>query len=158
MQARRGGGGGGGGGSSLLVWLVCFLTSSSSITRLFRGPVPRLTFDNSTCCHTEAEQGDHDFCLRWSLYTDTDPTSRERAATARIEPGTSVTRSRALYRLSYRALGPYWRCGWLARSSKNHPGRLVCFSLQSAPLDLRTGQPIFPFATFASAFIGRHKL
>ena len=39
--------------------------------------------------------GDHDFCLSRSHYTDTDPTSRERAATAGIEPGTS--RSRALY-------------------------------------------------------------
>ena len=33
--------------------------------------------------------GDHDFCLSRSHYTDTDPTSRERAATAGIEPGTS---------------------------------------------------------------------
>ena len=52
----------------------------------------------------ETELGDHYFCLSWSHYTDTDPTSRERAATARIEPGTSSpARSRALYRLSYRA-------------------------------------------------------
>ena len=35
------------------------------------------------------ELGDHDFCLSQSHYTDTDPTSSERAATAVIEPGTS---------------------------------------------------------------------
>ena len=37
----------------------------------------------------ETELGGHDFCLSPSHYTDTDPTSRERAATAGIEPGTS---------------------------------------------------------------------
>ena len=37
----------------------------------------------------EAEREDHDFCLSRSHYTDTDPTSRERAGTAGIEPGTS---------------------------------------------------------------------
>ena len=37
----------------------------------------------------ETELGDHDFCLSRSHYTDTDPTSRERAATAGIESGTS---------------------------------------------------------------------
>ena len=37
----------------------------------------------------ETELGDHDFCLSRSHYTDTDPTSRERAAAAGIEPGTS---------------------------------------------------------------------
>ena len=44
----------------------------------------------------ETKLGDHDFCLSRSHYTDTDPTSRERVATAGIEPGTSspgVTRS-----------------------------------------------------------------
>ena len=35
------------------------------------------------------ERGDHDFCLSQSHYTDTDPTSRKRAATAGIEPRTS---------------------------------------------------------------------
>ena len=49
----------------------------------------------------ETETGDHDFCLSWSHYTDTDPTSREGAATAGIEPGTSSP-GVALYRLSYR--------------------------------------------------------
>ena len=33
----------------------------------------------------ETELGDHDFCLSRSHYTDTDPTSKERAATAGIE-------------------------------------------------------------------------
>ena len=37
----------------------------------------------------ETELGDHDFCLSRSHYTDIDPTSRERAATAVIESGTS---------------------------------------------------------------------
>ena len=37
----------------------------------------------------ETERGDHDFCLSRSHYTDNDPTSRERAATAGIEPRTS---------------------------------------------------------------------
>ena len=37
----------------------------------------------------ETELGQNDFCLSWSHYTDTDPTSRERAATAGIKPGTS---------------------------------------------------------------------
>ena len=48
----------------------------------------------------ETELGDHDFCLSRSHYTDTDPTSRERANTEGIKPGTS---SPGLYRLSYRA-------------------------------------------------------
>ena len=37
----------------------------------------------------ETELVDHDFCLSRSHYTDTDPTSWERAATAEIEPVTS---------------------------------------------------------------------
>ena len=37
----------------------------------------------------ETERGDHDLCLSRSQYTDTDPTSRERAATVGIEPRTS---------------------------------------------------------------------
>ena len=40
----------------------------------------------------ETELGDHDFSLSRSHYTDTDPTSRERAAIAGIEPGTSSPR------------------------------------------------------------------
>ena len=46
----------------------------------------------------ETELGDHGFCFSRSHYTDTDPTSRERAATAGIEPGSSspgVARSTA---------------------------------------------------------------
>ena len=52
----------------------------------------------------KTERGDHDFYLSRSHYTDTDPTSRERAATAGIGPrGQDLfTRSSALYRLSYR--------------------------------------------------------
>ena len=82
----------------LFVWLVGFLTSSST-TRLYRGRAPRqerLTILRAATHETEL--GDHDFCLSRSHYTDTDPTCRERAATAGIEPGTSspgVARSTA---------------------------------------------------------------
>ena len=48
---------------ALFVWLVGFLTSSST-TRLYRGRVPRLTSDNflRAAAH-ETELGDHDSCL-----------------------------------------------------------------------------------------------
>ena len=81
-----------------LVWLVGFLTSSST-TRLYRGRAPRqerLTILRAATHETEL--GDHGFCFSRSHYTDTDPTSRERAATAGIEPGSSspgVARSTA---------------------------------------------------------------
>ena len=84
--------------SSLFVCLFGFLTSSST-TRLYRGRAPRqerLTILRAATHETEL--GDHDFCLSRSHYTDTDPTCRERAATAGIEPGTSspgVARSTA---------------------------------------------------------------
>ena len=42
----------------------------------------------------ETELVDQDFCLSRLHNTDTDPTSRERAATAEIEPGTSSQESR----------------------------------------------------------------
>ena len=74
----------------LFVWLVVFLTSSST-TRLYRGRAPRQSILTILRAATlETELGDHDFCLSRSHYTDTDPTSRERAATAGIEPGTSA--------------------------------------------------------------------
>ena len=38
------------------VWSVGFLTSSSA-TGLYRGRVPRLTFDDLTCCHTRDPAG-----------------------------------------------------------------------------------------------------
>ena len=91
-------------GIKQFIWWVClfclfgFLTSSST-TRLYRGRAPRqerLTILRAATHETEL--GDHDFCLSRSHYTDTDPTSRERAATAGIEPGTSspgVARSTA---------------------------------------------------------------
>ena len=83
--------------SILFVCLYGFLTSSST-TRLYRGRAPRqerLTILRAATHETEL--GDHDFCLSRSHYTDTDPTCRERAATAGIEPGTSspVARSTA---------------------------------------------------------------
>ena len=82
----------------LFVCLFGFLTSSST-TRLYRGRAPRqerLTILRAATHETEL--GDHDFCLSRSHYTDTDPTCRERAATAGFEPGTSslgVARSTA---------------------------------------------------------------
>ena len=79
-----------------LFCLVDFLTSLST-TRLYRGTGPkteRLTILRAVTHATEL--GDHDFCLSRSHYTDTDPTSRERTATAGIEPGTSSKESRAL--------------------------------------------------------------
>ena len=84
--------------SSFKFCLFVFLTSSST-TRLYRGRAPRqerLTILRAATHETEL--GDHDFCLSRSHYTDTDPTCRERAATAGIEPGTSspgVARSTA---------------------------------------------------------------
>ena len=74
---------------SMFVCLFGFLTSSST-TRLYRGRAPRqerLTILRAATHETEL--GDHDFCLSRSHYTDTDPTCREWAATAGIEPGTS---------------------------------------------------------------------
>ena len=53
---------------------------------LYRGRAPRqerLTILRAATHETEL--GDHDFCLSRSHYTDTDPTCRERAATAGIE-------------------------------------------------------------------------
>ena len=79
----------------LVGWLVGFLTSSST-TRLYRGRAPRqerLTILRAATHETEL--GDHGFCFSRS-HTDTDPTSRERVATAGIEPGSY--RSHALYR------------------------------------------------------------
>ena len=74
--------------NSGLVWLVGFLTSSST-TRLYRGQAPRKNvWQFYVLPHNETELGDHDFCLSRSHYTDTDPTSRERAARVGIEPGT----------------------------------------------------------------------
>ena len=82
----------------LFVCLFGFLTSSST-TRLYRGRAPRQERLTILPAAThETELGDHDFCLSRSHYTDTDPTCRERAATAGIEPGTSspgVARSTA---------------------------------------------------------------
>ena len=82
----------------LFVCLFGFLTSSST-TRLYPGRASRqerLTILRAATHETEL--GDHDFFLSRSHYTDTDPTCRERAATAGIEPGTSspgVARSTA---------------------------------------------------------------
>ena len=66
------------GGIVLFVYLVGFVTSSST-TRLYRGRVTRRLTILRDATH-ETEWGDNEFCLSRSHYTDTDPTSRERAA------------------------------------------------------------------------------
>ena len=85
-----------------LVWLVGFLTSSSTI-RLYHGRAPRQTILGASTHETEL--GDHDFCLSRSHYTDTDSTSRKREAGGHSGNRTRdlLTRSRVLCRLSYRA-------------------------------------------------------
>ena len=65
-----------------LVWFVWFLSvlvNNLAISRT-RAKTERLTILRAATHETEL--GDHDFCLSRSYYTDTDPTSRERAATA----------------------------------------------------------------------------
>ena len=70
----------------LVGWILNVLVNYSVISRT--GPeTERLTILRAATHETEL--GDHDFYLSRSHYTDTDPTSRERASTAGIEPGTS---------------------------------------------------------------------
>ena len=57
---------------------VYFLGFSLRPRQLSRGRITRLTSGNFTCCHTETERRDYDFCLSKSHYTDTDRTIRER--------------------------------------------------------------------------------
>ena len=79
--------------------LFGFLTSSSTTRFISRtGPkTERLTILRAATHETEL--GDHDFYLSRTHYTDTDPTSRDRTRDR-------LTRSHALYRLSYRAPPP----------------------------------------------------
>ena len=73
-------------GVCLFGWFLNVLINYYVISRT--GPkTERLTILRAATHETEL--GDHDFCLSRSHYTDTDPTSRERAATTGIEPGTS---------------------------------------------------------------------
>ena len=72
---------------SLFGWLfINVLVNYQAISRT--GPKTERLIILRAATH-ETQLGDHDFCLSRSHYTDTDPTSRERAATAAIEPGTS---------------------------------------------------------------------
>ena len=72
--------------SWLVGWFLNVLVNNEAISRT--GPKSeRLTILHAATHETEL--GDHDLCLSRSHYTDTDLTSRERAATAGIEPGTS---------------------------------------------------------------------
>ena len=66
--------------------LFGFLTSSSS-TMLYRGPTLRLTSETFTCCHTETECGDPDFCFSQSHYKE--PTTMDGAPGVEIKPMTS---------------------------------------------------------------------
>ena len=121
---------------ALFVCLFGFLTSSST-TRLYRGRAPRqerLTILRAATHETEL--GDHDFCLSRSHYTDTDPTCRERAATAGIEPGTSspgVARSTA--ELPRPPKRPASKCQWIQRLTSyngaliRHCGWLTCMEI-----------------------------
>ena len=67
-------------------WFLNVLVNYKAISRT-GAKTGRLTILRAATHETEL--GDHDFYLSRSHYTDTDPTSRERAATAGIEPGTS---------------------------------------------------------------------
>ena len=79
--------------SSLFVCLFGFLTSSPT-TWLYLAEGPQNWHLTITSAATE--QGDHDFCLSQSHYTDTHPTSWERAATAAINPRPPDQESHAL--------------------------------------------------------------
>ena len=71
------------------VCLFGFLTSSST-TRLYRGWAPRQSvWQFYVLPHLRQSWETMTFCLSRSHYTDTDPNSRERAATAGIESGIS---------------------------------------------------------------------
>ena len=74
-----------------------FLLTSSSATRLYRRRVPRQTFDNFTCCHTETERGDHDFCLSRA---HTFAAERSSISLARVFPH-MIRPFNAQYRASY---------------------------------------------------------
>ena len=72
----------------LFVWLVVFFMSLS-ITRLYRGKATlRSIWQFLGAATLETELGNHDFCLNQSHYTDTDPTSRERAASPGVARST----------------------------------------------------------------------
>ena len=88
-----------------IVWLVGFSTSSLA-TRLYLGRVPRLTSDNCTCSHTETKRKDHDFCLSQPNQLGAGGRSRDRIQGL-------LARSRALYRLTHRALRKIFINVWI---------------------------------------------
>ena len=65
------------------------LLTPLSATRLYRDRSQDLSLTFLSAATHETRWGDHDFCLSRSHYTDTDPNSRERAATKEIETTTS---------------------------------------------------------------------
>ena len=70
----------------LVGWFLKVLVNNLAISHM--GPKTESLTILHAATH-ETELGDHEFCLSRSHYTDTDPTSRERAATVGTEPGTS---------------------------------------------------------------------
>ena len=76
-------------------------STSLSATRLSRGWFPRLTPDIFTCCcDTETERGDHAFAAGHIIPTLTQPHGAGARGGNRAHD--LLTRSRSLYRLSYR--------------------------------------------------------
>ena len=88
FNSRSGRNGGEVGERSLFVCLVGFLTPPST-TRLYRRQAPRQSVWQFYVLSNMRQSWETMTCLSRSHYTDTDPTSRERAATAGIESGTS---------------------------------------------------------------------
>ena len=92
-------------GPILLEWLkklVCFFgfLTSSPTARLYRGQVPRLTFDNFMCCHTWNRVGrpwplSQPVTLYWHRPNQYGAAGHSEGRTRDL-----ITRSRALYRLS----------------------------------------------------------
>ena len=85
--------------------LVGFLTSSSA-SRLSRGRALRLTCHKFTCCHTETEWRDPDFCLSLSLLYCHRLNQWGAGGRSLVRTHVLLTRSRSLYRLRNHALLP----------------------------------------------------
>ena len=82
----------------VFVWFLNVLVNYLVVSRT-ASMTERLTILRAATHETELR--DHDFCLSRSHNSNTDPTSRERAATARIESGTSSPGvAPSIYRLS----------------------------------------------------------
>ena len=78
----------------------------------------------------KTERGDHDFCLSRSHYTDTDPSSREWGGHSGDKTHDLLTRSCALYRLSYCAPPPP-PLEWLSQRIWLPPKICLCAQVQN---------------------------